>query len=202
MPIVCSIDLVSLLGKYSFILSHLDLKSTPKHGNCIPLPPSTAVRIDGNFNEFPWFWRLSVQLGIICARHTPLNFHIWISKGQDQSADLREKARAKQLTCLKVKPIYHIWENMCFWRSRLVIWPPLSPSCLLFHFDLELGGVTPNLCWIVDKYIYKINSKSKWKKCVEIQLKNTVFYGPQVRKFYLIVKVGYYPLMPLTCASV
>ena len=25
----------------------------------------------------------------------------------------------------------------------------LSPSLLLFHFDLELGEVTPNLCWML-----------------------------------------------------
>ena len=40
----------------------------------------------------------------------------------------------------------------------------LSPFLLLFHFDLELGEVTPNLCWIVWQiFFYKINFKSKWK---------------------------------------
>ena len=69
--LVSSIDLISSLGKYSLILSHLDLKSTPNHGNSIPLPTATVVRVDGNFHEFPWVWRLSVQLEIICAGHTP-----------------------------------------------------------------------------------------------------------------------------------
>ena len=53
----------------------------------------------------------------------------------------------------------------------------LSPSLLLFHFDLELGEVTPNLCWMLWQiYFYKSNPKSKWKM-FGIQLKNTVFYG-------------------------
>ena len=40
----------------------------------------------------------------------------------------------------------------------------LSPFLLLFHFDLELGKVTTNLCWILwQMYFYKISSKSKWK---------------------------------------
>ena len=38
---------------------------------------------------------------------------------------LKVRARAEQLTCLKVKAIYHIWNKMDIWRSRLVIWPPL-----------------------------------------------------------------------------
>ena len=40
-------------------------------GIVFPLPPTTVVRVDGNFHEFQWVWRLSVQLEIICARHTP-----------------------------------------------------------------------------------------------------------------------------------
>ena len=40
----------------------------------------------------------------------------------------------------------------------------LSSFPLLFHFDLELGEVTPNLCWMIwQMYFYKINPKSKWK---------------------------------------
>ena len=69
--IVSSIDLISPLEKYSLILSHLDLKSTPNHGNSIPLPPTTTMRGDGNFHKFPWVWRLSVQLEIICVKHIP-----------------------------------------------------------------------------------------------------------------------------------
>ena len=49
-------------------------------------------------------------LEIICAGHTPLNFHIWISEGQGQSA----VSKRGQLTFLKVKAIFHIWESMCF----------------------------------------------------------------------------------------
>ena len=49
----------------------MDLKSTPKHENSIPLPHATAVRVDGNFHELPWSWRLLVLLENICAGHTP-----------------------------------------------------------------------------------------------------------------------------------
>ena len=62
-PIGSSIDLISPLEKYSLILSHFDLKSTPNHGNSIPLPPTTTVRVDGNFHGFGDYlcsWRLFV----------------------------------------------------------------------------------------------------------------------------------------------
>ena len=146
---------------------------------------------------FPWVWRLSGKLEIICARHTPLNFHIWISKGKGQSAVLQRG----QLTCLKVKAIFHIWESMCFWRSRLVIWPPCLHS-FYSHFDLKLGEVTPNLCWMLwQMYFYKIYSKSKWKNIWNAAEKHCLLWA-WVRKLYLIVKVGYYPWMSLACASV
>ena len=36
----------------------------------------------------------------------------------------------------------------------------LSPFLLLFHFDLELGEVTPNLLWMLwQMYFYKINAQ-------------------------------------------
>ena len=50
----------------------MDPKSTPIHGNSIPLPFTFAVRVDGNFHPFPWFggylwsWRIFVW-------DTPLN---------------------------------------------------------------------------------------------------------------------------------
>ena len=59
-PVVSTIDLISPLRKYSFILLHLDLKSTPKDGNSIALPPSTAVKVDGNFHD------ISMGLETIC----------------------------------------------------------------------------------------------------------------------------------------
>ena len=40
----------------------------------------------------------------------------------------------------------------------------VSPFLLFFHFDLEIGEVTPNLCWMLwQMYFYKINPKSKWE---------------------------------------
>ena len=108
----------------------------------------------------------------LCMTH-PLNFHIWISEGQDQSA----VSRRGQLTCLKVKVIFHIWENMCFWRSRLVIWPPCLNSFYSFILIWNLEE-SHQICagwfgkYILTKLILKVNGKM-----CEIQLKNTVFYG-------------------------
>ena len=45
----------------AIVSSCLDLKSTPKHGNSIPLPPSTAVRGYGIFHD------ISMGLETICA---------------------------------------------------------------------------------------------------------------------------------------
>ena len=78
----------------------------------------------------------------------------------------------------------------------------LSPSLLLFHFDLALGGVTPNLCWMVWQiYFYKINPKSKWENIWNPAVKHCLLWA-EVRKFTLKFKVDYYPLMPLACTSV
>ena len=75
----------------------------------------------------------------------------------------------------------------------------LSSFLLLFHFDVELGEVTPNLCWIVwQMYFYKINSKSKWKNVWNPAEKHCLLWA-QVRKFYLIVKAGW--LLPMNVLS-
>ena len=50
--------------------------------------------------------------------------------------------------------------------------------------------------YIFYKLIPKVNGET-----LEIQLKNTVFYGHRKGNLPL-VKVGYYPLMPLACASI
>ena len=69
----------------------------------------------------------------------------------------------------------------------------LSPFLLLFHFDLELGEVTPNLCWMLwQMYFYKINPKSKWENIWNQAEKHCLLWA-QVRKIYIFVKVGYYP---------
>ena len=69
----------------------------------------------------------------------------------------------------------------------------LSPFLLLFHFDLELGEVTPNLCWMLwQMYFYKINPKSKWENIWNPAEKHCLLWA-QVRKIYIFVKVGYYP---------
>ena len=55
-------------------------------------------------------------------------------------------------------------ENHVLLKVKVGHLTTLSPYLLLFHFDLELGEVTPNLCWMVWQiYFYKINSKSEWK---------------------------------------
>ena len=82
MPIVCSIDLYSPLVEILIYFTTFGSEKYSKPWEQYSLPPATAVRVDGNYHEFPWFWRLSVLLENICAGHTPLNFHIWTSEGQ------------------------------------------------------------------------------------------------------------------------
>ena len=77
----------------------------------------------------------------------------------------------------------------------------LSPSLSLFHFDLELGEDTSNLCWMLwQMYFYKINPKSKWENVWNPAEKCCLLWA-QVRKIYIFVKVGYYPLMSLAYTS-
>ena len=115
---------------------------------------------------------------------------------------LEKRARAKQLTCLKVKAIYHIWESMCFWRSSLVIWPPCLHSFYSFILIWNLEKSCQICAGCFGKYIFtKLFFKSKWENVWNPAEKHCLLWA-QVRKFYLIVKVAYYPWMSLACASV
>ena len=59
----------------------------------------------------------------------------------------------------------------------------LSPFLILFHFDLELGEVTSNLCcMLLQMYFYKINAKSKWKNIWNPAEKHCLLWA-QVRKY-------------------
>ena len=63
MPIVSSIDLFSSLVEILIYFTTFGPESTPFHGNSIPLPPATAVRVDGNFHGFGGYlcsWRIYV----------------------------------------------------------------------------------------------------------------------------------------------
>ena len=67
----------------------MDLKSTPKHGNSIPLPPATTVRVDGNFHEFPWVWKLFVLLENV--GHLKVKaFQLTRGEGYGRAIDLSE----------------------------------------------------------------------------------------------------------------
>ena len=75
-------------------------------------------------------------------------------------------------------------ENHVFLKVKVGHLTTLSPFLLLFHFDLELGEVTPTLCWMVWQiYFYKINSKSKWKKTFGNPAENHYLLWAQVGKF-------------------
>ena len=150
------------------------------------MPPATAVRADANFHTFPWSWRLFVLLEIICVWHTPLNFHTWISEGQDQSA----VSRRGQLTCLKVKAIFHIWESMCFGRPRLVIWPPCLNSFYSFILIWNLEK-SHQICarWFGHVYFYKINSKSEWEKHLKSSWKPLSSMGTG-KGIYILLKLA------------
>ena len=80
----------------------------------------------------------------------------------------------------------------------------LSQSLLLFHFDLEIGGVTPNLCWMVWPYIFLQNLfqklmekclKSSWKTLSSMGTESIV-YGVEGR-WYGSITMWYE--MPCAC---
>ena len=125
-----------------------------------PLPPCTVVRGYGIFHDISMGLETIWVVGEYLCWTNLQNFHIWISKGQGQSAVLQRG----QLTCLKVKAIYHIWESMCFWRSRLVIWPPSLHSFYSFILIWNLEKSHQICAGCFGKYIFtKINPKSKWE---------------------------------------
>ena len=84
-------------------------------------------------------------------------------------------------------------EKHVFLKVKVGHLTTLFPFLLLFHFDLELGEVTPNLCWMLwQMYFHKINPKSKWEYIWNPAEKHCLLWT-QVRKIYIFVKVGYYP---------
>ena len=90
----------------------------------------------------------------------PLNFHIWIVEGQGQSAD-SGRGLGKAIDLSEGQGHIPYMKEHVLLKVKIGHLTIPSSFFLLFHFDLELGGVTPNLCWIVWQiYFYKINSKS------------------------------------------
>ena len=68
-------------------------------------------------------------------------------------------------------------ETMCFWRSRLVIWPPwLNPLSLSFRSQLYMKQHRICDSLIQTYYISKLNIKIQWEKCWKSR-KNSVFSG-------------------------
>ena len=133
----------------------------------------------------PGVWRLFGWYENICAGHTPKTSIF---------GDLRVKAdqlshsedMAGQLTCLKVKV------------GHLTILAPDTVSSILVSSLLE---ATSNPCQPIQAcFISKFYKKVK-RKCAGNQ-KEQWLHCAQVKIFYLIVKVGYYPLLSLVCASV
>ena len=91
---------------------------------------------------------------------------------------------------------------MCFWKVKVGHLTTLSPS---FYSSIWIWNLkrSHQICaGLFGIYIlYKINSKSKWKNIWNPAEKHCLLWA-QVRKFYLIVKVGYYPWISLACASI
>ena len=123
-PIIGHIDLISSLLKIPTYLLHLDPNSTPIHGNCIPSPPTFAVRVDGNFHAFPWFggylwsWRIYVQ---------DIYVHIWTTQGQGW-----------KLTQMEGQG----WSMDLVWRSRP--YPYMDENG---HLKVKVGHLTI-LAWL------------------------------------------------------
>ena len=134
-------------------LLHLDPESSPIHGNCIPSPPTFAVRMDGNFHAFPWFggylwsWRIYVQ-------DTPPKYSIYGQPKVKADSWLRWKAKADPLTWSEGQGHIHIWKKVDILKVKdgqlsILAWLPLTPS-LVWKFD----GATPNLWQSVWQTIY------------------------------------------------
>ena len=78
----------------------------------------------------------------------------------------------------------------------------LSPSFYSSIWIWNLKRSHQIYAGLFGKYIlYKINSKSKWKNVWNPAKKHCLLWA-QVWKFYLIVKVGYYPWISLACTSI
>ena len=165
--------------------------------------PATLYHSKGLWNFPWWFQRFGDFLGSwrIFVLDTPLKLPYLDTQGSRLISCLTVRDMAGQLTCVKVKAIYLIRKDMCFWRSRLVTWPPwLQTLSHLFwsHFSMKQHQICTSLvqaCYI-SKFIQKVK-----RKCAGNQEKQCLQWA-QVRKFYLIVKVGYYPWLSLACASV
>ena len=123
------------MWKYSIKLSCLDLKSTPKHRSNIPLPHCTMVRGYGIFHDvyrgLETFWVVGEYL-LDTPPKTSIFGHLKIKADQlSCSGDM-----AGQLTCLKVKAIYLIWKDMCFWKVKVGHLTTLAPDTVS-HSDLN-----------------------------------------------------------------
>ena len=179
----------------------MDLKSTPKHRSSIPLPPCTTVRGYGIFHDISRGLETIWVVGeYLCMPH-PLKLPYF---GYLKVKAIQMSSGEGTWHVWRSRP-YTIYGNACafgrFWKVKVGHLTTLSPFLWLFHFDLELGEVTPNLCWILlQMYFYKINPKSKWENVLNPAEKHCLLWA-QIRKIYIFVKVGYYPLLSLACTS-
>ena len=73
---------------------------------------------------------------------------------------------AGQLTCLKVKAIYLIWEDMCFWKVKVDHLTTLAPDTVSSILVSSLHEATSNPCQPYSGLFYfKIYTKYKKKMC-------------------------------------
>ena len=149
----------------------------------------------------PEFWGLFGWLENICAGHTPKTSIF---------RDLRVKAdqlshsgdMAGQLSCLMVKAIYHIRKAMFFLKVKVDHLTTLAPdtvSSILLSTLLE--ATSKSMPALFRPALFQNLYKKIKRKCAGNQEEQWLHW-PQVRIFYLIVKVGYYPWLSLACASV
>ena len=152
-PNIEQIDPFSPPWKYSLCMYYIDSNSIPNHGNSIPLPPSFAVSMDGNFHAFPWLGDYYLIFDSICAWHTTLIYHIWTIPRSRLISWLRRKVKIGQLTWCEGQgwawhtPLISIYaRKWALWRSRLITWPPCL-SALYPQSGLKCWRrSTPNLC--------------------------------------------------------
>ena len=94
-------------------------------------------------------------------------------------------------------------KTCAFERSRMVTWPScLIAPTLSLAWDLELEGPQIYDAWSSNIYFIKFNCENEKKMFGNPAKRVTTVGTGKWIDFYTFVKVGYYPLLPLACASI
>ena len=170
-------------------MSCLDLKGTPKHRSSIPLPHCTVVRGYGNFHDISrgleTFWVVGEYL---CWTPPKTSIFGHLRVKADQLSHGEGYGRAIDL----FEGEGHItnMESHVLLKVKVGHLTTLAPDTVSSILISTLHEATTNLHQPssgISKFIQNVK-----RKCAGNQEKWCLHWA-QVRKFYLIVKIGYYP---------